>query len=440
MATNSKGNTPSGIGQFTTSYYDNGNNNNNNNNSSNGWSPTAITYRADNVTQTTADVYGRVNPNGSYTEYWFEYGVGDSMDRSTSHWHLNQMSGETNVSLMIGNLNPGTTYKFRLMASNGYGTNDGSVNSFTTLSNGGYYGSTQLPIATTFAASDISQNVAIFHSKVNPMGGATSVWFEYGTSSGNLGLRTFAQNLGGEYAYRNFAGVVTGLSSGTTYYFRVGAANNKGTAYGEVMSFRTASYTYRPSTPVTVIVERSDGDPTVAGAEVMLDPSVSRLEPSVGDELDYTLTYRNASKDKLTNVVVKVSLPLEVEYIDTNIKPSGRSGNNLTFSIGEVAKNSQGIITIKVKIKDDVAGGSSVMFNSFMEYTDASKKFQTIDSYIGVMVKGGTTDPASNGFLGSLAAFARAISGSWVLILLLALILVALIYLIVTRRKEAKNS
>ena len=436
IAVNGKGTATSGVSSFTTSAYNNGNNGNN---GSSGWSPTAITYRAENITQTTVDVFGRVNPNGSYTEYWFEYGVGDSMDRKTSRWHLNPMNSETNVSLMIGNLNPGTNYKFRLMASNGYGTSDGSVISFTTSSNGGSYGTSQLPIATTFAATNVSQNTAIFHSKVNPMGGATSVWFEYGTSSGTLGMRTVAQSVGGEYVYRNFAGVVTGLSSGTTYYFRVGAANNNGTVYGEVMNFRTAVYTYRPSNPVTVIVERSD-DPTVTGAEIMLDPSVSRLEPSVGDELDYTLTYRNASKDKISNVAIKVSLPMEVEYLDANVKPSGRSGNNLTFAIGDVTKNSQGIITIKVKIKDDVEGGSSVMFNSFMEYTDAAKKFQTIDSYIGIIVKGGVEDPVNGGFLGSLAAFAGALSGSWIFILLLILILIALIYLIVSRRKDARNS
>jgi len=442
---NSRGTENGNILSFTTTYNNGGNggNNNNNNNGSSGWTPGVVTGSITGITQTSIDIHGRVNPNGAYTEYWFEYGIGNAFDRQTSRWHLNPMSGETNVSLMIGNLNPNTSYNVRLVASNGYGTNNGTVLSFTTLSNGGTYTTSQLPVAVTFSATDISQNVAIFHAKANPMGAATSVWFEYGTSAGNLTKRTFAQNMGGEYINRNFAGVVTGLASGTTYYFRVGAANNNGTTYGEVLNFRTANYStgyIRPTTP-TIIIERTEEVVGIAGAEVMLDPSVSRLEPAAGDELDYTLTYRNASKDKLTNAVIKVSLPLEVKFVDSNVKAASVSGNNLTFNIGEVAKNSQGIITIKVKINDEVMGGSSIMFNSFMEYTDASRKFQTIDSYIGVTIKGNADESVSNGgFLGSFSGIAKALSGSWLLIILLILIFVALAYLIVTRRRDPKNS
>ena len=449
VSQNSGGIGNSNVLSFTTSYNNgnnggnNNNNNNNNNNGSSGWTPGVVTGSITGITQTTIDIHGRVNPNGAYTEYWFEYGIGNAFNRQTSRWHLNPMSGETNVSLMIGNLNPNTSYNVRLVASNGYGTNSGTVLSFTTLSNGGTYTTSQLPIAVTFSATDISQNVAIFHAKANPMGAATSVWFEYGTSAGNLAKRTVAQNMGGEYVNRNFAGVVTGLASGTTYYFRVGAANNNGTVYGDVLSFRTANYStgyIKPTTP-TIITERTEETVGIAGAEVMLDPSVSRLEPSIGDELDYTLTYRNASKDKLVNAVIKVSLPLEVKFIDSNVKAASVSGNNLTFNIGEVAKNSQGIITIKVKINDEVKGGSSIMFNSFMEYTDASKKFQTIDSYIGVTVKGNADESVNNGgFLGSFSGIAKALSGSWLLIILLVLIFVALAYLIVTRRRDPKNS
>ncbi|MDD4931060.1 MAG: hypothetical protein PHG66_02795, partial [Candidatus Colwellbacteria bacterium] len=441
-ASNSRGVSTSASYSFTTSS-DNGNNNNNNNNGNwgMGWAPIVITNSAQSVSGSSADLVGRVNPNGNYTEYWFEYGIGDSLDKKTTRWHLNPMSGDTAVSTFVGNLNGSTNYKFRLMATNGYGTDSGSLLSFTTTGNSNY--SETKPVAVTYVASDIAQNVAILHSRINPRGAATISWFEYGTSASSLDMRTLGQNTGSDYNDRSTSGVITGLRAGTIYYFRVAASNVNGITYGDILSLKTAAGYYRPViTPVkpVVIIDTTDTGTDVAGVEVMLDPSVNRLEPAPGEEIDYTLTYRNAGSAKLSDVAIKVSLPMEVEFIDSSLKTSSRSGNNLTFTIGDVAKNSQGNMIIKVRLKEDVKGGSSVMFNAFMEYNDSSKKFQTIDSYISVVVKGTETDVQSNGFLGSLAGLAKAMSGSWLFIILLFLILIALIYLVITRRRDARNS
>ncbi len=84
---------------------------------------------------------------------------------------------------------------------------------------------------------------ATLHGYISPSEGlASTVWFEWSTNSssvsngsGNMtGTQSFSTN-----SY--FEKTITGLSGDTNYYYRTVARNSKGTAYGQVTSFRTLS-------------------------------------------------------------------------------------------------------------------------------------------------------------------------------------------------------
>jgi hypothetical protein len=96
--------------------------------------PTAITEPATGVTTTQATLNGTVNPNGVETKYHFEYGPTISYGTNVPVPDGNVGSGTTNVkvSQTIAGLQEGTTYHFRVVATNSKGTTNGQDHTFTT--------------------------------------------------------------------------------------------------------------------------------------------------------------------------------------------------------------------------------------------------------------------------------------------------------------------
>ncbi|MCK9187024.1 MAG: fibronectin type III domain-containing protein [Candidatus Colwellbacteria bacterium] len=395
--------------------------------------PYVVTRETTEKYSTSAVLNADVSPNGYQTDVWFEYGYSNqSLNRVSGSKSISGNSGSQRVSIQINNLSPNTYYDFRAVARTSYGTFYGDTMSFRTSGqNNGYYGEPQV---VTIGVSNVLQNVAVLEGSVNPNGSAGSVWFEYGTSAYNLNNKTTSISVPSHIALKNYYIAATGLSASTTYYYRVVCSNAYGTKSGEIKSFKTSGYWKPYSGPtekeIIVIKEHVSTDEE---SGVILDPSVSNLEPKAGDTIDYVLTYRNASKKAITGASLKVTLPFETEYVNSNVKPTSQMGNNLVFYIGDVEKGSQGVITIKAKINEDTAEGSSIMFNSFLEYTDGDDDFQTVNSYIAVMIKGS----ANIGFLGSLSSLAKSLSGSWLMLILLLLMFVTIIYLLITRKKQA---
>ena len=80
----------------------------------------------------TVVVNGTVNPKGSETTFWFEYGLTAELGAVTGF----QLAGSGNallpISALISNLQPFTKYYFRLNANNQFGTTNGEIMNFTT--------------------------------------------------------------------------------------------------------------------------------------------------------------------------------------------------------------------------------------------------------------------------------------------------------------------
>ena len=96
--------------------------------------PPVVTSSAASVGEITATLRGAINPGNLATDYHFEYGATASYGTSTSTATV--AAGETpvDVSRSIGGLQPGTTYHYRLVATNAEGTTEGDDTTFTTKS------------------------------------------------------------------------------------------------------------------------------------------------------------------------------------------------------------------------------------------------------------------------------------------------------------------
>jgi phosphodiesterase/alkaline phosphatase D-like protein len=190
------------------------------------------------VSRTTANLNGEVTPNKVGTVYWFEYGKTANLGNTTSFVSVGEGSTKIPTSVSVSNLDADTTYYFRINAQNQFGTVNGSILNFKTLGPP----SAAAPSVTTRNVSDITSSKATLHGAVNPNRAETAYWFEYSSDSllGAVLIRTTPRvSLASGSSQVSVEADVSGLSSSTTYYFRIVAENSVGTVRGERESFKT---------------------------------------------------------------------------------------------------------------------------------------------------------------------------------------------------------
>ena len=215
--------------------------------------PTVVTAPATALGPTAATVGGTVDPNGSSTGWWVEYGTSTSYGSRTDTRPAGSGSSPVSVSVRLDGLRAGITYHFRLVAANDLGTTRGADRSFRT---------DLAPSVSTGGADSVTVSSARVSGSVNPQGRGTVAWFEYGTTTA-LGSRTGDQDAGfGTRATRLF-GTLAGLQPGTRYYYRVAARSDAGTTAGQTRSFSTSAG------PLVVT-----GPAQVSGGAVVLTGSV----------------------------------------------------------------------------------------------------------------------------------------------------------------------
>ena len=94
--------------------------------------PTVTTGSATSVTSSSATLNGTVNPNGSSTTYYFQYGTSTSYGSSTTSTSAGSGTSDVSVDASISGRSSNTTYHYRLIATNSAGTSYGDDQSFTT--------------------------------------------------------------------------------------------------------------------------------------------------------------------------------------------------------------------------------------------------------------------------------------------------------------------
>lgn len=218
--------------------------------------PSATTMGASPVTTSNATLNGTVNPNGTATTAWFEWGADNTLANptSTSSQSVGSGSADNVISQAITGLTSGTTYYFRVVASSSAGTVKGSIVACTTAA------PLAPPAAQTFAATSISIVGATLNGTVIPNGLATDAWFVWGTDptlvNPSTTHTTVHQAKGSGMTDVAVSESLTGLTAATTYYFKLVAQNTVGTANGEIGSFNTntvaPTVATNPATSITV--------------------------------------------------------------------------------------------------------------------------------------------------------------------------------------------
>ena len=226
--------------------------------------PTVVTAAASGVTGTVATLNGTVSGNGTdKADTFFCYGTTTPLASDCSNGSpvvtgspatVNQ-NQSSSVTASISGLTPGQTYYFYAFATN---QGNGVKGAGLTLS---FTVPIIVPTVTTSTpATSISASGATLGGTVNANNGSFTTSFCYGTTSPlaadcSNGTSTAASPspVSGGTA-TSISKAITGLSSGTTYYFRAGATAAGTTTYGTERSFTTSSVaTVTTSTPATSI-------------------------------------------------------------------------------------------------------------------------------------------------------------------------------------------
>ena len=193
--------------------------------------PSITTGSASGIDTTSATVSGNVtNDNGAtVTERGICYNTSGNPTISSSK--VTTGSGEGTFSENLTGLTPDTTYYAKAYATNSLGTTYGTEIQFDTL--------VAIPTVTTDeTVTSITTTGATLSGEVVSDNGSTITQrgFVYSNESNPTIANSIAVVTG---TIGEISKALTGLSIGTTYYFKAFATNSEGTGYGDEYSFTT---------------------------------------------------------------------------------------------------------------------------------------------------------------------------------------------------------
>ena len=196
------------------------------------YAPTATTHAASNITTTSAQLNGSVNANGAETTYYYLYGTSrSSLNNKTTSRTISKTS-HSEYPQTISNLLPGTTYYFRMYASNSEGSNYGDILNFTTVAESNSAPSTPSYTNPSNGATGVNKNVTFSWTCSDPDGDVLTYYLYCGTSTSSWS----------KYTTKNKSFTIS-LSENTKYYWKVDAYDGKKTTSGPTWYFTTSSST-----------------------------------------------------------------------------------------------------------------------------------------------------------------------------------------------------
>jgi hypothetical protein len=205
--------------------------------------PEATTGLGEDFGTTAVTLDGTVDPSGLPTsECFFEWGPEYAQNFGAERPYEaitvpcsqgNVLTGgPQKVTAALGGLTQGGLYHYRLVVRNANGVVKGVDHAFSPSAP---------PTVTATFADEVHSDTARIDASVNPGGAATAYHFEYGTSPCAAGGCTVlpSGSAGNGLVPVPEQATVRELAPGTTYYYRLIAENQSGTAVGPERTFTT---------------------------------------------------------------------------------------------------------------------------------------------------------------------------------------------------------
>lgn len=343
--------------------------------------PYITTYSATGVGDTFAVLNGYVDPNGIFTTRWFEWG--------TSNGYLGSQTIKIGQGLTAGAFNqtltglqPNTTYYFRAVAQGSSGQVYGNILSFTSTGGGNTIyntgGGTNLQ-AITLLATNIGQTSGRVNglATINNPGvqsPSTNGYFEWGTDNTlNISNTTPTQAIGNAPSISFFASLFN-LLPNTRYYYRAVVTSSYGTSKGDIMNFLTGNIGTVTTTSSTVVVKKTTSNvvrnSTSQPSLMALDINQDGLCIARGNIISYTVNYKNTSSRALKDVVLRVLLPQELAYNDSDRGTYSDKDTSVVLPLGNVASGDGGTMTVRTEVVRGAEIGKTIVVTAYLVDTD----------------------------------------------------------------------
>jgi hypothetical protein len=202
----------------------------------------------------------------------------------------------------------------------------------------------------------------------------TTGYFEYGTSP-SLGITTTNKNIGNAQSNTFFESLFN-LTSNTIYFYRAVVTNQYGTSRGDILSFKTLNVVdtntntnttiYRNTTVVTnTNTSTGTSRPSLVFLSVSRDGEFIRR----GDIVEYVVNYKNVSSRNLRDLVLRISIPRELEFLETSRGYFSTENSIVVANVGDLGKGEEGSVRIRVQVATDAPLGKIVVVTANLAYT-----------------------------------------------------------------------
>jgi hypothetical protein len=188
------------------------------------------TTTAPDIAPTSATLRGQLNPDGiATTDCRFEWGTTSAYENGTipcSEGPAHTGSTPIEVSVAVSGLETGTTYHYRLAATNASGV-------YSYGADRPFQASSPPALEEPVVVNEVNTDSVRLNLQIDPHGGDTTYWVEYGAddcaASTCLKVPLDGRQLGSNLGAQQVSVKVEGLAPATRYHFRVIAQNEAGT-------------------------------------------------------------------------------------------------------------------------------------------------------------------------------------------------------------------
>lgn len=279
--------------------------------------PAAVTGPASQVGVATATLSGDVDPNGSATSWYFEYGTTTGYGQTTGSESAGSGNTTVGISKEVSGLTPGTTYHYRLVATDPSGSVYGGDETVRTA---------ELPPAILVQHAVGATDTTVKVEANIDANGLSSTWVvRYGI--GSLATESAVHTVGSSDSTVTVTMTVDGLSPGRQYDFDVVATN----AAGSNTSPESTLDTTGP--PVVVSSQAGDVTPSTVKFGADVDPS--------GHPTTWYFEYGTTTALVSATAAIKHSASFSTVALSSEV---GGLQANTTYYYRVVAVNSSGTV------------------------------------------------------------------------------------------------
>jgi phosphodiesterase/alkaline phosphatase D-like protein len=217
------------------------------------------TEPATDLTGTSATLNGTWTGEGVDTTCHFEWGYNTLYGNTTPDVGEGSGSGPQSASVQLTGLSPVTTFHYRIVCSNSFGTTEANDRSLKTLA---------LPAVAVQPPSDYLTDGVTLHGTVGPReGGNTTYHYEYGTTEAYGESTPESASVGSDNGTYPADSELTALQPGTLYHYRLVATSPAGVTRSKDQTFTTV-----PLLPSVDSTSASGVTPTGATLTATVNP------------------------------------------------------------------------------------------------------------------------------------------------------------------------